>query len=76
MKYEKSLTEVLQWKEEAGNILYNLTPRERLKIIREGAKKRLLQYRNKIIPMTGSNEKAEPGRDSESHPQHLPHTPS
>jgi hypothetical protein len=50
MKYEKSLAEVLQWKEEAGNILYNLTIQGRLKVIREGAKVRLSQDKNVTIP--------------------------
>jgi len=40
MKYEKSLTEVLQWKEESGNELYNLTIRERLEMLRKSEKRR------------------------------------
>jgi hypothetical protein len=40
MKYEKSLMEVLQWKEDAGNELYNLTIRERLEFIRKSEKRR------------------------------------
>ncbi len=60
MKYEKSLAEVLQWKEEAGNLLYNLTIQERLKIIREGSKIRLLQNKNVIIPPSELEKKPNP----------------
>lgn len=35
MKYEKSLTEVFEWKEESGNELYNMTIQERFKLLRE-----------------------------------------
>ena len=64
MKYEKSLAEVLQWKEEAGNFLYNLTIQERLKIIREGSKIRLLQNKNVIIPPSELEKK--PNRTQKS----------
>jgi len=60
MKYEKSLAEVLQWKEEASNLLYNLTIHERLKIIREGSKIRLLQSKNVIIPPSELEKKPNP----------------
>jgi len=38
MKYEKSMTEVFQWKEESGNELYNLTIIERPEILMKSEK--------------------------------------
>lgn len=50
MRYEKSLTEVLQWKKEASNVLYDLTIQERLQLIKAGAKIRLLRTKSEKKP--------------------------
>ena len=40
MKYEKSLTEVFKWKEEAEDELFNMTVQERFKLLRESERRR------------------------------------